>query len=263
MLIKRLLPWLVLLVMSVVVAACALGLVWVLAVDAHTPEEKLQVSLSLGLPSALALIVLLWLGAGMDQVLAYIKRTSTRIGVSLLTYLVVPPALCVGLPLAVGAAIYFGLNPPQGWRELPAPPEAAVEVAAADEVRVIVRTASGAYYRRPVGATDAAWEAVERPVQRMTGRGLETDAPPALDPPAGVVSMLGLTYTDLGEEGQAYFAVLDDGSVWYWLNDANRYEAGFAAGLFLTIAFIPAVLGLVVIYVGIGVSALTRRLAGV
>ena len=43
--------------------------------------------------------------------------------------------------------------------------------------------------------------------------------------------------------------------------DANKYEAGFATGLFLTIALIPATAGLLVIYLGAGISALARWMA--
>jgi hypothetical protein len=43
--------------------------------------------------------------------------------------------------------------------------------------------------------------------------------------------------------------------------NANTYEAGFATGLFLTIALIPAIAGLLVIYAGAGISALARNIA--
>jgi len=52
--------------------------------------------------------------------------------------------------------------------------------------------------------------------------------------------------------------LLEDGSVWVLQKNANKYEAGFATGLFLTIALIPAVVGLLVIYLGAGISALAR-----
>lgn len=258
---KRYLPLVVLCCVSLAVSACALGLVWVLSVDARTMGEKLQSSLSLGVPSALALIALLWFGAGLDHVLARLKKTSTRLGVSLLTYLIVPAALCLGLPALAAVLIYASFNAPRGWQQLPAPPAPAVEVAGAGELHVIIRAGSGSYFYYGIGSPSRGWEATARPEQRMTGRGTEITTPPAFKPPEGVVSLVGLSYTDLGEEGQVHYAALEDGSVWYLQTDANKYEAGFASGLFLTLAAIPAIAGLLVIYLGAGVSALTRRLA--
>jgi hypothetical protein len=66
---------------------------------------------------------------------------------------------------------------------------------------------------------------------------------------------------DMGVEGRTYYAVLEDGSVWYLKQDDNKYEACFASGLFLTLAIIPAIAGLLVIYLGAGVSALARSIA--
>ena len=258
---KRYLPLIVLLLVSVFVFACAIGVVWVLSVDAHTVDEKIQSSLTLGVPSALALIVLLWFGAGMDHVLARLKQRSTRITVSLLTYIFVPVVLCIGLPALAAMIIYGSFSAPRGWQQLPAPPEPAVQVAGAGELHVIVRTDAGDYYYCAISSLSTCWESASEPEQRMTGRGTEISTPPYAEPPGGVISMLGLSYTDMGGEGQVHYAVLEDGSVWYLQKDANRYEAGFASGLFLTLAIIPAIAGLLVIYLGAGMSALSRWIA--
>ena len=140
-------------------------------------------------------------------------------------------------------------------------PETPVEVAAADELSVIVRTDADAYYSCVVSSPSTCWETTLAPAQAMTGRGTETSFPPYAEPPGEVVSMLGLSYMDMGVEGQVHYAVLEDGSVWVLQKDANKYEAGFATGLFLTIALIPAAAGLLVIYLGAGISALARRMA--
>jgi hypothetical protein len=66
---------------------------------------------------------------------------------------------------------------------------------------------------------------------------------------------------NMGVEERTYFALVDDGSVWYLQVNNNSYEAGFASGLFLTLAIIPAISGLLVIYLGAGISALARRMA--
>lgn len=71
----------------------------------------------------LGLIVLLWFGAGMgSDPFARLKQKSTRITVSLATYLVLPVVLCIGLPALIAFLIYGGIAAPTGWRELPAPP---------------------------------------------------------------------------------------------------------------------------------------------
>jgi hypothetical protein len=72
---------------------------------------------------------------------------------------------------------------------------------------------------------------------------------------------MGISTQNMGVEERTYFAVVEDGSVWYLQQNNNTYEAGFASGLFLTIAIIPAIFGLVVIYLGAGISALTRWMA--
>lgn len=259
--VKRLVPFIVLSVVSVFVFACAIGVVWVLSVDAKTMDEKIQSSLTLGVPSALALIVLLWFGAGMDHVLARLKTRSTRIGVSLLTYIFVPVLLCVGLPALIALVIYGSFSAPIGWQHLPAPPEPAVQIAGAGELHVIIRTDSGDHYSCGISSPSACWESASEPEQRMTGRGTEITTPPYAEPPGEAVSMLGLSYTDMGEEGQVHYAALEDGSVWYLQRDANKYEAGFASGLFLMLAVIPAIAGLLVIYTGAGVSAVARAIA--
>ena len=258
---KRILPLISLLLVSLFVFACAAGAVYVLSVDARTVEEKVQSMLTLGVPFALVLIVLLWFGAGIDHLLARIKDRSRRVRVSLLTYVLVPVGLCVGLPALVAFLIYGSFGAPIGWRQLPSVPEPPVEVAAADELSVIVRTDSGAYFSCVTSSPTSCWETTIQPQKRMTGRGMETTTPPYTEPPGEVVSLVGLSYMDLGEEGQVHYAVLEDGSVWVLKKDANKYEAGFATGLFLTIALIPAAAGLLVIYLGAGISAFSRWVA--
>ena len=243
------------------VFACALGAVWVLSVDAKTMDEKIQASLSLGSPSALVLIVLLWFGAGMDHALARLKQRSTRISVSLLTYIVVPIVLCIGLPALAAVVIYVSFNAPKGWQQLPAPPDPAVMVAGAGELSVTIRTDSEDYFYCAIRSPSTCWDSTSAPEQRMTGRGTETSTSPTPAPPKGAIDTLGLSYMDMGVEGRTYYAVLEDGSVWYLKQDDNKYEAGFASGLFLTLAVIPAIAGLFVIYLGVGVSALARSIA--
>jgi hypothetical protein len=204
------------------VFACALGVTWILSVDAKTPAEKIQASLTLGIPSALVLIVLLWFGAGMDHILARLKMRSARIGVSLLTYLVVPVMLCIGLPALAAVIIYASFNASKGWQRLPAPPESALQIAGAGELHAIIRTDAGSYYYCAISSASTCWEPTSQPEGRMTGRGSEITTPPSFEPPKGVISIIGLSYMDMGVEGQVHYAVLEDGSVWYLQKDENK-----------------------------------------
>lgn len=256
---KRFLPWIVLLLVSFFVFACALGVVYVLSVDAKTTDEKLQAMLTLGLPSAAALLVLLWFGAGMDQVLSRLKQRSTRIGVSVLTYIFVPIVLCVGLPGLAAFIIYGAMNAPQGWQQFPVPPEPAVDIASANGTSVVIRTESDSQLYCVIGCSE--WSPVAEVDPLFINSGTETSASPSFDPPNGTVHLLGISTQNMGVEERTYYAIVDDGSVWYLQQNNNTYEAGFASGLFLTVALIPAIFGLVVIYLGAGISALTRWMA--
>ncbi len=256
---KRFIPLIVILTVSFLVFACALGVVYLLSVDAITTEEKTQSLLRLGIPSGLALIALLWFGAGMDFVLSRLKNRSTRVGVSLVTYIVVPLVLCVGLPALVGFIIYAMFNAPQGWKQFPMPPQPAAQIVSANGTSVVVRTEADSQVYCVIGCSN--WQPVAEVDPLFINNGTETSTPPSFDPPDGAVDVLGIASMNMGVEERTYFAVVDDGSVWYLQQNNNQYEAGFASGLFLTLAIIPAIFGLVVIYMGAGVSALARRLA--
>ncbi|HUG34212.1 MAG TPA: hypothetical protein VMJ90_05545 [Anaerolineales bacterium] len=68
-----------------------------------------------------------------------------------------------------------------------------------------------------------------------------------------MASRLSVTYADMGVEVFVHYATLSDGSVWYVEENSDDYETGFATGLFMSLAVIPAVSGLLVIYPGAGV----------
>jgi hypothetical protein len=253
---KRFLPLIVLGVISLFVFACALGVVYVLSVDATTSAEKVQSMMTLGIPSGAVLLGLLWSGAGMDQLLARLKAGT---GASLLVYLFAPIVLCIGLPALVAFLIYGSFNVPMGWQKFPVLPEPAVEIVSANGTSVVIRTEADSQLYCVIGSAD--WKPVAEIDPLFLGSGTETSTPPSFDPPNGTVSLLGISTQNMGVEERTYYAVVEDGSVWYLQQNNNTYEAGFASGLFLTIAIIPAIFGLIVIYVGVGISALTRRMA--
>jgi hypothetical protein len=261
----RRLPLLTLIAVSMLVCLGSLIVVFFLSVDAKTFGEKAQSALTLGLPSAIVLIFLLWLGAGIDHLLARIAGKSARLWVSLGTYLFAPGLLCIGLPALIIVLFSASLFPQQGWQELPAPPSPAVEVSAAGESSAIIRTDSGEYLYCWVITPEDCWQSAdapqERTIQNSMGDLKETANPPASDPPGEIASRISVTYYDMGVEVFVHYAALRDGSIWYLEENADDYETGFATGLFLSLALIPAISGLLVIYLGAGVSALSRRIA--
>lgn len=263
--IKRRLPLLSLIGISILVCLGAFAAIWVLSVDAKTIAEKVQSSLALGIPAALVLIVLLWLGAGVDHLLARIRKKSARVWASLGVYLFGPAILCIALPALVILLFSTSLFPEQGWQELPVPPSRAVEVASAGESSVVIRTDSGGYLYCWVITPENCWEPADEPGQRTIQNSMgdleETTNPPASEPPGEAASRISVTYFDMGVQVFVHFVVLEDGSVWYLEENADEYETGFATGLFLSIAVIPAAAGLLVIYLGAGVSALSRKAA--
>lgn len=261
----RRLPLIILSAVSLLVCLGAFAAIWILSVDAKTIPEKIQSSLTLGLPSALALIVLVWLGAGVDHLLARIQDKSKRLWASLGIYLFGPFTLCIALPALIIVVFSNSLFPEKGWQEFPAPPSPAVEIVSAGESSVVIRTESGGYFYCWVIAPDNCWEPAEEPGQRTLQNSMgdlkETTNPPASDPPGETISRISVTYFDTGVQVFVHYVVLSDGSVWHIEENADEYETGFATGLFLSLAVIPAMSGILVIYLGAGVSALARRFA--
>lgn len=263
------LPLISLILLSLLVCLGAFVGVWILAVDAKTFSEKIQTSLTIGIPIgipiAIGLIILVWLGAGIDQLLARIQKRSTRVFVSLMVYLFAPGTLCVGIPALLILLFSGSVFPQKGWQELPAPPSPAVEVMAAGESSVTIRTSSDEYYYCWTLHTENCWDSTTKPdshiIKNDISRPKEITTPPGSEPPQKDVSLIGVSYNHMGVEVQAHYAVLEDGSVWFIEKDADKYENGFLSGLLMTFAVIPALSGLLVIYLGAGVSSAARGIA--
>jgi hypothetical protein len=201
----------------------------------------------------------------VDHLLARIQKKSARLWASLGIYLFGPGILCIGLPALIIVLFSTSLFPDQGWQELPAPPSRAVEIASAGESSVVIRADSGDYLYCWVITPENCWESADKPDQRTIQNSMgnleETTSPPASEPPGEAASRISATYFDMGVQVFVHYVVLTDGSVWYMEENADDYETGFATGLFISLAVIPAVSGLLVIYLGAGVSALARRAA--
>jgi hypothetical protein len=76
----------------------ALAFLWALDVDSPTVAEQTASTLTLGIPSGIVLVILIWFGAGIDALLSRIRKKSTRILASLGVYIVLPFTLCIALP---------------------------------------------------------------------------------------------------------------------------------------------------------------------
>lgn len=259
----RRLPLISLLIASILVCLGSLAGVFLLSVDAKTLLEKIRTTFTLGLPSAVLLIVFLWLGAGIDHLLARIQNKSVRLWASLGAYLFGPGILCIGLPALVIILFSTSLFPDKGWQPLPELPSPAVEIAAAGESNVTVLTDSGEYLYCWVLKPEDCWQPTEPPLERTIQNSMgdikETSNAPASDPPGNVASRISVTYFDMGMQVFVHFVALENGNVWVLEENAEAYETGFATGLFLSLAVIPAIAGLLVIYLGAVVSAISRR----
>lgn len=98
---KKTFPYLVLVLSSLVAMIFALVFLWFMDVDSPTLQDQAVSTFSLGIPSGIALSVLIWFGAGIDALLSRIQKRSVRILASLGVYLILPGVLCIGLPALI------------------------------------------------------------------------------------------------------------------------------------------------------------------
>jgi len=95
---KKRLPIFALILASAGAMLFALIVLWLLDVDSPTVTAKVISTLQLGIPSGLALIALIWFGAGLDYALSRIQKKNYRILASVLVYLFIPGVCCIGIP---------------------------------------------------------------------------------------------------------------------------------------------------------------------
>jgi hypothetical protein len=98
---KKIFPFIALILTSIVAVIFALIFLWSLDVDSPTVAEQAKSTLILGIPSGIILILLVWFGAGVDYLLSRIQKKSTRILTALGVYLVLPVTLCIVLPALI------------------------------------------------------------------------------------------------------------------------------------------------------------------
>ena len=98
---KKTFPYFILAFASVGAMIFALVFLWSMDADSPTVKDQAVSTLQLGIPSGIALIVLIWFGAGIDALLSRIQKRSARILASLGVYLILPGTLCIGLPALI------------------------------------------------------------------------------------------------------------------------------------------------------------------
>jgi hypothetical protein len=244
----------------------ALAFLVVLFADVNSPGDKIGGNFILALVIAFGLVVLVWIGAGIEFALSRIRHKPMRIAATLGTFVFVPSFLCIGLPLLAAVAGVNLLSSAPTWKALPATSDKAIEVVGADHITVYVRTTSGNFVRCFVTQPTSCWQPTSKPTTRVlvgNANQRETANAPAVQPPGQLVSLLGVDYGYGGGIPMGiHYAVLTDGSVWYLQKDTTGDSLTFAALLALPVLAAAVLAGWVVIYLGAGVNALSRFLAG-
>lgn len=264
---SKLFPIVGLSILSVLITIVAVIAVWNQATDAETASQRIQTSLGLGISAGVGLSIVLWLSAGMENWFARIQKKNTRILVYLSVYLFVPIFLCVILPGGLILLLSGSIFPQKGWQDLPYPPSPAVEITSVGDASVSVKAEDGSYYYCWTLHPENCWDTISKPdafVGQNSSSGFpeETFVEPSRQAPNGYVDLHGVKYSDMGNEAYAYYAVLEDGSVMYFEQGAEDNERGFLTGLMFVFAVIPAIAGLIVIYIGAGIGAFLRWLGG-
>jgi hypothetical protein len=98
---KKILPILALILTSIGAMVFALAFLWYMDVDSPTVAAQTESTLTLGIPSGIVLVILIWFGAGIDALLSRIRKKSTRILTSLGVYIILPFTLCIELPALI------------------------------------------------------------------------------------------------------------------------------------------------------------------
>lgn len=260
--IKKFIPVLVIFLLSFLITVAAPAYFFFSSEYPKDLSLKISLDLRQGLGFAAFIIIPLWIGTGIESLLARIKDGAKRKMASLIFYLGSFFA-CIALPILGIVLIYAVFSTGEGWKQLPAPPEKPVAVVAASPKSVVIETEKGNYYYCYVD--QLCWQPENKPDSLVIGGADNstnvTGNMPSVAPPGQVVSMLGIAYSLGPESSESHFAVLDDGTVWYLNHNVNNYAGGFMAGL-ASIFILPFVAGASILLAGTGISAFARWLAG-
>ncbi|CAG0978509.1 hypothetical protein ANAEL_01594 [Anaerolineales bacterium] len=251
-------------VLSLITFAVAVFVV--LSAGVNSPGDPIGANLVPALVIGFGLVVLVWLGAGFEFVLARIRNKLIRIVAAFGVFILAPAFLCVGLPalvLFIGASLF---SSPPSWKALPPMPDKPTEIVAADHITVYVNTASGNTVKCFVTQPSSCWQPTTKPSTRVLVSNVnqrEISSAPASEPPSKTVSILGVAYEYCcgGPKKEIHYALLADGSVWYVDRETSNTTPTFVGMLVLPFIVMLSLAGLGMIYLGAGVNALSRRLA--
>lgn len=222
--------------------------------DRSFQMRAILLALADGLGKAALILVCIWLGVGINNLILRIqdsaKRRLAMNGVVFGSLL-----LCVALPILGLIFTYTVLSPQESWQQIPTPPETAQSIAAGFFNRVIIETENGNYFSHNIPDNGQGWQEEENP---------DTAPPPEMDDsvfpnveaPGTLISILGVPSYP-GSTQKVYFAILEDHTVWY-LPQAG--SALLATALLATL-FVPILVGSLLILAGMGAIPLLNWLA--
>lgn len=113
MTLKKAFPFLSLILFSALAIPFAFLILWNMDVDSNTITDQFNSTLNLAIPSSIALIVLIWFGAGLEVAISFIPKKNLRILASILIYLFLPAICCFVLP-ALGIMAFSDVFT-EGW----------------------------------------------------------------------------------------------------------------------------------------------------
>lgn len=258
---KRFFPSLILLFLSLAILVAVPVILYFSSDYPKDPALKLSLNLKQGLGLAAAIILPLWLGAGLTALLNLIKDGRVRRLVSLGTY-IGSFFICVLLPILGVFAVYGIFSIGEGWKRLPDPPETPVAIAAASRGSVVIETEGGSYYYCIVN-NELCWQPENKPEDRLIGDEYDnqlTGNMPQIAPPGTAVDILGVTHRAAAAKYETHYAVLEDGTVWYLVREVNNFAGAFVA-FFAAIFLLPVAGGSAIMLTGAGVVSASRWLA--
>lgn len=261
---KRLFPFLVLSILSLIVLVILLSAGVLQTLPQSEAIENLDPSLQNkfivnglvdGLATAAFVLVCVWMGFGINGLLGRIRDASKRRRIT--TGVIFGSIfLCVALPLLSLILTYTFLSPQKSWLQFPVPPETPNEIAAGFYNKVIIETDSGNYFSCNFSDLVQCWQAEVEPDASMR-QTLEGTPSPNVPAPGNAISMVEVPSYP-GSSSMIYYAILEDHTVWYLNSQAG--SAFFATALLATV-MLPILLGSLLILFGIGLTYLLRWLA--
>ena len=200
-------------------------------------------------------IALIWLGAGAAYGVARVRRIELKIGAAIGLFIGVPFVLIgiFAVPLLIGWFSAVLVVP--DWKSLNPVPDRAMEIIDSDTSIVYVRSATGKIYGCRMPALTECWHEASEPLA-LPLRHRRIPVKDTFNPPSNAVSTLGVAYDVIPEAGiEVYFAVLPDGTVWWWRHESPHalyslfgWLMAPVVGLLILLFFTPIYLGALILW---------------